>query len=277
MEGAFANAVSPSRVSRLAGWLADRRVPRPLLMPIIRAWTRAYGADLSEAAEPAGGFRTFNEFFTRALRPGIRPIAGGQGVVVSPTDSRLSGIGRVPGDGRLEQVKGETYGLDALLGSAQEAERFRRGLHATLYLGPGMYHRVHSPVEGRIVGWRYIPGRLFPVSALAVRSVPGLFTRNERVIVLLEAEGIGELALVLVGATNVGRITLSFTELVTNAGAAPGGFQPPEPIRVGRGEEIGRFNLGSTVVLLAADGTLTAAGPAGGVLVRMGEALWQRG
>lgn len=276
-ERAFASAVSLPLLSRPAGWLADRRAPAPLLRALIRFWIRAYGADLSEAAEPAEAYGTFNDFFTRALKPGARPVASGAGVIVSPSDSRLSHIGTVPPDGRLEQVKGETYALEALLGSDDEAAPYRRGLHATLYLSPGMYHRVHSPVTGRIVAWRYVPGRLFPVNELAVRSVPGLFTRNERVIVLMETDDVGPVAVVLVGATNVGRISLSFTDLVTNAGASAGRVQPPEPIAIGRGDELGRFNLGSTVVLLVAEPHLTHAGPPAGALVRMGEALWRRG
>ncbi|MEE8217713.1 MAG: archaetidylserine decarboxylase [Vicinamibacteria bacterium] len=275
-ERAFATAVSLPLLSRLAGWLADLRLPSPILAPAIRAWSRLYGADLSEAAEPIEAFRTFNAFFTRALRDGARPIETGPGVVVSPSDSRLSGIGTVPADGRLEQVKGQDYPLEALLGSPEEAEPYRSGLHATLYLGPGMYHRVHAPVDGSIVGWRYVPGRLFPVNPPAVRSVPGLFTRNERVVLFLEAEELGPVAIVLVGATNVGRITLRFTALATNAGAAPVRAEPPEPIGVRRGDELGVFNLGSTVVLLVADATMAPAGVLPGALVRVGEALWHR-
>jgi phosphatidylserine decarboxylase len=275
-ERALATAVSSPLLSRLAGWLADRRLPSWILLPAIRAWARAYRADLSEAAEPVEAFRTFNAFFTRALRPGVRAVDDRPGVVVSPTDSRLSGIGAVPADGRIEQIKGRAYGLDALVGSAEEAEPYRGGLHATLYLSPGMYHRIHSPVGGRIVGWRYLPGRLFPVNPPAVRSVPGLFTRNERLVVFLEAEGLGPVTLVLVGAANVGRISLRFSSLVTNRGAAAVREEPPEPIPVSRGDELGAFNLGSTVVILATDPTLTPADVAPGALVRMGEALWRR-
>lgn len=275
-ERAFATAVSPPLLSRFTGWLADRRLPSWILVPAIRAWARVYHADLSEAARPVEAFSSFNAFFTRALRPEARPIDDRPGAVVSPTDSRLSGIGAVPGDGRVEQVKGQTYALDALLGSAEDAERYRGGLHATLYLSPGMYHRVHSPVDGRIKGWRYVPGRLFPVNPPAVRSVPGLFTRNERLVVFLEADGLGPVALVLVGAANVGRITVRFTPLVTNVGAAAVHDDPPEPLPVRRGEELGAFNLGSTVVVLVAESSLAPSAVAAGAIVRVGEALWLR-
>ena len=272
---AVATAVSAPVLSRVAGWLADRRLPSGLLVPIIRAYSRVYGVDLSEAAEPPGAYPTFNEFFTRRLRAGARPVDGTPGTVVSPSDSRLSQIGVVPADGRLEQVKGRTYGLDALLGSPGDGEPFRQGLHATLYLSPAMYHRVHSPVEGRVVGWRYVPGRLFPVNGPAVRSVPGLFTRNERVVVFIETEGHGSVAVVLVGAANVGRITLAFSDLVTNSGGRPVQVEPSVPIPLARGDELGLFNLGSTVVVLVADADLAPAGTAG-ALVRAGEALWRR-
>jgi phosphatidylserine decarboxylase len=275
LERIAATAVSWPPLSRLVGRLADLRLPRPLLLPLIRAYVRAYGVDLSEAALPADAYPSFSAFFTRRLRAAARPIETEPGVVVSPSDSRLASIGRVPEDGRLEQVKGDRYSLEALLGSSGDAEALRGGQHATLYLSPSMYHRVHSPVDGRIVGWRYVPGLLFPVNAMGVRSVPGLFTRNERVVVLIETEPHGRVAVVLVGATNVGRIQLAFAELETNRGRAPGRVAPPQPVAVRRGDELGVFNLGSTVVLLVADPRLEPTFEKGS-LVRVGQALWRR-
>jgi len=224
--------------------------------------------------DPVGSFRTFNAFFVRRLRAGARPIAEGSGVVVSPCDARLSAWGPFPEGGRLEQVKGRTYALEALLGSSPDAERLRGGVYATLYLSPGMYHRVHSPVDGRICSWRYLPGRLFPVNDLALPNVEGLFTLNERVAVFLQTDAFGPVAVVLVGATNVGRITLAFTDLVTNSRQPAHRNEPAAPIRIARGEDLGAFNLGSTVVLLLADGSLRPA--AVGDQVRMGQALWRK-
>jgi phosphatidylserine decarboxylase len=268
-------AVSWPPLSRVAGRLSDLRLPPPVLRPLLRLYVRAFGVDVAEAAEPLGSFPSFNAFFTRRLREGARPVATGPGVVVSPSDSRLSAIGPLSADGRLEQVKGSTYSVEALLGSAEDAAVFRQGAHATLYLSPAMYHRVHAPVDGRIRGWRYVPGRLFPVNGAGVRSVPGLFTRNERVVILLDTEAHGPAAVVLVGAANVGRISLAFADLVTNRRRPAEHVVPPQPVAVRRGDELGAFNLGSTVVLLLADPGLAPAARAGD-LVRVGQPLWHR-
>jgi phosphatidylserine decarboxylase len=274
LERLAATLVSSPALSRLTGWLSDRRPPGALLRVVVRGYARACGCDLAEAELPVAAYPTFNAFFTRRLREGARPVAEGRGVVVSPSDSRLVSIGPVPADGRLEQVKGETYSIEALLGSVEDAAPFRSGLHATLYLSPGMYHRVHSPVDGVVRAWRHLPGRLFPVNGMAVRSVPGLFARNERVSVFLDTEEHGKVAVVLVGAANVGRLSLAFARLET--GARGERVAAREPIRVSRGDDVGVFNLGSTVVLLVADGALATAGRRPGDVVRMGQALWRR-
>jgi phosphatidylserine decarboxylase len=275
LERIAASAVSSPLLSRLVGRLADLRLPRPLLVPLIRAYARTYGVDFGDAALPPAAYPSFSAFFTRRLRDGARPIDATAGAVVAPSDSRLVSIGRVPEDGRLEQVKGASYTLAALLGSSGEAEAFGGGTQATLYLSPSMYHRVHCPVDGRVVGWRHLPGRLYPVNALGLRSVPGLFTRNERVVVRLDSDEHGKVAVVLVGAANVGRIRLAFSELVANRGGGGGLFAPPAPIALRRGDELGVFDLGSTVVLLLADARLEPAFQPG-ALVRVGQALWRR-
>ena len=275
VERRLVRAVAAPWVSRLTGRLADARLPPLLLRAAIRAYGRLYRVDWSEVRDPIASFKTFNAFFVRRLCAGARPVAGGPGVVTSPCDARLSAWGQIPEDGRLEQIKGKTYALEALLGSAEETERFRGGVYATLYLSPRMYHRVHSPVDGRIRSWRYLPGRLFPVNDLALPNVEGLFTRNERVAIFLDSDDFGQVAVVLVGATNVGRISLAFTDLVTNVGRAALWTEPAAPISIARGDDLGAFNLGSTVVLLVADRSLRPA--AAGERVRMGQALWRKG
>ena len=275
-ERLFVRAASAAVLSRLAGRLSDLRLPGFLLRPALRAYVRAYGVDLAEAAEPLTAYSTFNAFFTRRLRAGARPVAAEPGVVTSPCDSRVHSIGAVPADGRLEQVKGRTYALAALLGDEEDARTFGRGVHATLYLSPSMYHRVHSPVDGRVRSWRYLPGRLFPVNGLAVRHVEGLFAVNERVVIVLDTPDLGPVAVVMVGAANVARMTLSFAPLVTDSGQPASLTVPPEPIPIARGAELGVFNLGSTVVLLVSDPGLEPAGASAGQVVRMGQPLWRR-
>ena len=273
----FLRAISAPAFSRPAALLADARLPRPLLRLWIDAWVKGYGVDLSEVRDPLGSFACFNDFFVRELRPGARPLDPDPGALLAPCDSRLSVRGTLASGGRLEQVKGHDYSVEELLGSAEDAAAYAAGVHATLYLSPAMYHRVHVPADGRVTRWRYLPGRLYPVNALAVRNVAALFAVNERVVVHLESERFGPLAVVLVGATNVGRISLAFSPLRANTGQPGGETRPPAPVPVARGDELGRFNLGSTVVLLAADpGLAPAAGAEPGGLVRMGQALWRR-
>lgn len=272
---AYLRALSAPGSSRLFGGLAEARLPGPLLRGLIRAWIRFYGVDMSEAEAPVASYRTFNQFFTRALRAGVRPVDAAPDVVVSPCDARVYGLGPIA-DGRIEQVKGKTYSVAELLGSVAQAQAYQEAAQATLYLSPAMYHRVHWPADGKVTGWRHVPGRLYPVNALAVANVDRLFAVNERVAIHLDTAAFGPLAVILVGATNVGRITLSFDRLATNTGTAGGWFTPPQPIAVRRGDELGAFNLGSTVVLLAANAALASAGPSPGHLVRMGQALWRR-
>jgi phosphatidylserine decarboxylase len=271
----YLRLLSRPSLSRRVGRLAEVHLPGPVLRAVIAAYVRIYGVDLAESAEPAS-FRTFDEFFTRRLREGARPVEGDADVVVSPCDARLQGLGRIPEDRRLEQIKGKTYTIDELLGEGPLAARFAGGAHATLYLSPAMYHRVHWPADGRVVGWRRIPGPLYPVNALAVRHVDRLFAVNRRVVVEMESETFGPLAVVLVGATNVGRISLAFESLGRPASIRGDWVEPAMPAAVRRGDELGVFHLGSTVVLLAADPRLAPLGLPPGALVKMGRALWRR-
>lgn len=277
LERAFVEVVSAKALSHTTGQLADIAFPRPILDRAMAAYIRAYDVDMSEVAEPLSAFSTFNEFFTRALRDGARPIDPGDTTVVNPADARVHEVGRVPTHGMLEQVKGKRYRLGALLGDEGEAGIFRDGVYANLYLSPRDYHRVHTPVDGEILSWRHVPGRLYPVNNLAMRAIDGLYATNERVVVHFQTKAFGRVALVFVGATNVGRITLSFTDAPGRWSAdGPTTVTPRTPIAVSRGDELGRFNLGSTVVLLVADPKLKPADVITGEHLRMGRALWRR-
>ena len=239
--------------SRTVGWLAGRRVPRSLRAPLYTRFANAVGADLDQVDRPLEEFERFDDFFTRPLRPGARPVADGAGVVVSPVDAVVSENG-VAGGVRLIQAKGLDYTVRGLLADAAEAEIFDGGSYVTLYLAPRDYHRIHSPVRGRIVGYKHIPGAFFPVNPLAVRNVPGLFSINERLVTYLETD-VGRVAVVKVAATGVGNITASYDKSVrTHLGGARGRrsseqrYTPPRPVEAAG--ELGMFHLGSTVILL---------------------------
>ena len=245
----------------------------------MRAYIRAYGVDMSEAAEPLTAFPTFNAFFTRRLRPGARPIDADADVVVSPCDSRRAvhraAARRTAASSRSRAARYAPGGAARRRGG--RARTFARGVHATLYLSPSMYHRVHSPVDGRIraLALRSRAASI-PVNGLAVRHVEGLFAVNERVSVLIETQRFGPVAVVLVGAANVGRISLAFTDLVTNRGRGRARGRHERPIPIARGEELGAFNLGSTVVLLIADPRLQPAGITPGHSSTWASPLWRR-
>lgn len=214
----------------------------------IRTFARQYGVAVDEAELPLDSYPTFGDFFTRKLKDGLRPIAPGDDVPVSPVDGAVSHAG-IADKGRLIQAKGRDYTLAALLGDSDEGRRFAGGSYATLYLSPRDYHRFHAPLPGTVLGWRYVPGHLWPVNRPSVRGVPELFAVNERVIISMETP-LGRVAMVAVGATCVGRIRLSFDDLVTNSGrpASRVRYDLPRPVR--KGEELGMFEMGSTVILV---------------------------
>lgn len=243
--------------------------------PIVRWFIRRFGVDMSEAAEPdARAYASFNAFFTRALRDDARPLGGNEATLISPVDGRLSAHGTVTDD-RLIQAKGIDYSLTALLGGdPAAAARFHGGAYASLYLAPGDYHRIHMPLTGRLTQMVYVPGRLYSVAPWTVALIDGLFARNERVCAHFETEA-GPLCLVLVGAINVAAIETTWAGLVTpqrgrRITRRDYGDHGPE---LARGAEMGRFNMGSTVVMLAPPGTIWQDERDEGDRVRYGEPL----
>ena len=269
---ALLGAVPKNLLSRLAGSLTRWAAPRGLLDWAIAGFAGRYGIDLTECDPPAS-FRTFGEFFARPLKAGRRPIAPGEEVAVSPVDAVVSETG-IAASGRLVQAKGIDYTVGALLGDYEVAGRFEGGAWATLYLSPRDYHRIHAPLSGRVTGWRYVPGRLWPVNAASVRTVPALFAVNERLVVHLDTP-LGACALVAVGATIVGRVRASFDPSVppTNLpGAVMQYGAYADPIPVEKGAELGAFEMGSTVILLFEPGR-AALRLAPGQRVRVGEPI----
>jgi phosphatidylserine decarboxylase len=216
---------------------------------LTRGFLALYAVDMSEAVDPDPyRYESFNAFFTRALAPGRRPIAAAAGAITSPVDGTVSESGAIRRNALL-QAKGREYTLDQLLAAEDWARRFENGTFATIYLAPYNYHRIHLPLDARLLETVYVPGRLFSVNAVTARHVPGLFARNERVLTLFDSAA-GSFALVLVGALNVGSMTTVWAGDITPAKRRAVSRLPPVTWRGDKGEELGRFNMGSTVILL---------------------------
>jgi phosphatidylserine decarboxylase len=260
-------------LTTLMGRLAGARAGG-LTTSVIRWFVARYGVNMSEAAEPdVARYPSFNEFFTRALREGARPLA--DSAFLCPVDGAISQFGAIAHD-RIFQAKGHHYTTAALLGGdTRLAAQFDNGSFATLYLSPRDYHRIHMPCDGVLQRMIHVPGALFSVNPTTARGVPGLFARNERVVCVFES-ACGPFALVLVGATIVGSMATAWHGVVNPP--RPGTIREwryaPDAVRIGRGEEMGRFLLGSTVVLLFPHDSIafdSAWAPDGAV--RMGEAM----
>lgn len=250
-----------------AGWLKNL---------VIGLFIRHFGVDMSQAQQPDyRAYPHFNAFFTRALRNDARPVAPGPSDLASPADATISQLGAIRG-GRIFQAKGHSFSLEALLASSEQAELFRAGSFATLYLSPRDYHRVHMPLAGRLLETTYIPGRLFSVNPATTRAVPELFARNERVVSLFETDH-GPVALAMVGALFVGCMETIWQGVVT----PPRGprvvhtdYRSRSPaIELRKGEEMGRFNMGSTVIVLSSRPIDWHAGLGPATPQRMGQGL----
>ncbi|QIT54696.1 phosphatidylserine decarboxylase [Aquisalimonas sp. 2447] len=245
-------------VSRLTHRVTRSR--RKWLRRALTRWfIRRFGVDMGEALEPdPDAYPDFNSFFTRALKPGARPMPEDDDALCCPADGAVSALGHLH-DQRIIQAKGQDYSLvDLLGGSADRAAPFLDGAFATIYLSPANYHRVHMPAGGTLREMVHIPGRLFSVGRHTVRTVPRLFARNERVACLFDTSA-GPMAMVLVGAINVGSIETTWAGEVTppRGRALHARRYDTNPVQLERGEEMGRFNMGSTVILLFPPATVT--------------------
>lgn len=265
----FQHALPQHRLSRLVGMATRVRV-RWFKNLLIRGFLYLFSVDMSEATEPDPyRYASFNEFFIRTLRPDARPVDLDPETVVSPVDGAVSECGTIEGD-RLLQAKGRHYSLGDLLAEHPWAKSFEGGSFTTIYLAPFNYHRIHMAVSGTLADTLYVPGRLFSVNMVTARHVPNLFARNERVITLFDTD-FGRFGLVMVGALNVGSMTTVWSGDITpgigtpgggtmGGGAVGGGASPrawrgvrriPSPsVTLEKGAELGRFNMGSTVILL---------------------------
>jgi phosphatidylserine decarboxylase len=239
--------VPKKALSRFTGWVVHLKLPWPFGPWSVRWFARRYRINLQEAEKPIAEYLTIAALFTRRLKKGIRPV--GKGLVLNPCDATINQSGRISNE-TLIQAKSKTYTTRELLGDNEFAKRFEGGLYAVYYLCPTDYHRVHSPVDGKIMGsWR-LGGTLWPVNEWSVENIEKLFVINERVVTKIETAN-GFAAVVMVGATNVGKITLSFAPHINKS------YEPPIPIA--RADEFGIFHMGSTVIVLFERGILSVS------------------
>ncbi|MCC6275459.1 MAG: phosphatidylserine decarboxylase [Leptospiraceae bacterium] len=247
-------------LSKLFGTLTYIRLPRFMMIPILKAFAKVYKINVSEAELNLGEYNSLNQFFTRALKAGARIVDSAENAVVSPVDARITSFGNIQ-ESTLIQAKGIEYSLKELLGSDKYLDAFSNGKFITFYLSPQDYHRIHSPFYGKILGYYYEPGKLFPVNDLAVLGIRGLFPKNERLITFLQTE-YGKIAVVKVGASNVGKIRVTYdNKIVTNSWLR---FSKEVEyknvdILIQKGAELGRFEMGSTVILIFEKNTFEMA------------------
>ncbi|QCF26629.1 archaetidylserine decarboxylase [Hydrocarboniclastica marina] len=265
-------------LSRAAGLLADCAVPA-IKDPFIRWFIKRHSVDMSEAVDPRPeAYPTFNDFFTRAFKDNARPIDSAKNSFVAPVDGTLSQFGEIR-ENQIYQAKGHEFSLEALLGGRRDmAAPFIGGQFATIYLAPNDYHRIHMPIAGTVREMVFVPGRLFSVNPVTAENVPGLFARNERLVVWFDTEW-GPMVLVLVGAMIVASIETVWSGVVaprckaTTTTVYPG----VEPPTLEKGAEMGRFRLGSTVVALLPKNTVNwRQGFEAGMRMEMGKAIGTR-
>ncbi len=237
-------------ITRVMGRLADVHLHPAVADAVVGLYVRAYRVDLGETQPPAGSFASFDAFFTRPLRAGVRPICRDPDALVSPADGRLEDAGPVHAGGKL-RIKGRDYAVADLVGDPAEAARYEGGQFAIVYLSPRDYHRVHAPIAGQISRIRSMPGDYYPVNSIGERHVPSLFSTNRRVAIVIDTPSRGRVTVVMVGAMIVGRITVS----ALDARDVPlGDHVITPPLSVASGDEIGVFHLGSTAVVFVEKG-----------------------
>jgi phosphatidylserine decarboxylase len=240
-------------LSKVIGWFASLRLPRPLIQLWITFYKHIYKVNLDEAQIPFQGFRTFEEFFTRHLKPGVREIVKDENLIVSPVDGIITYFGKL--ESHLN-IKGRSLNLNLIFRNSKYNSLFKEGSFLSIYLRPGDYHRIHSPINGQIVEYYYIPGALLPVSNLYLKEFKNLFL-NERIVLSMKSQKDSKpFAIIMIGAFAVGKIVLSFKER-----------------RIRKGEELGVFKLGSTVLLIWPKDQIEIIPKERGKRIRIGEPI----
>lgn len=244
--------VPKNHLSRAVGRLVHARLPRPLARRLVHWFASAYKIDIDAASKAPEEYPSVGHFFIRDLREGLRPI---EGDFVSPVDGVLRNFGEVR-DGRLEQIKGKSYTLARFLADPENASRFENGAYFNFYLSPQDYHHIHTPVGGTVRRSVHVPGKLWPVNDWSLANVDELFSINERVVTFIESS-LGLVAVVMIGATNVGKISVTYDSFTSNADAKKTeirDYAPGFPVRVG--DRLGTFHMGSSVVILLEPGRI---------------------
>lgn len=244
--------VPKNHLSRTVGRLVHARWPRPIARRLVRWFADTYQIDVDAAGKAVDEYPSIGHFFTRDLREGLRPI---EGDLVCPVDGTLRSFGTIA-DGRLEQVKGKSYTLARFLGDETYARRYENGAFFNLYLSPQDYHHVHTPAGGAIVRSVHIPGKLWPVNDWSMANIDELFSVNERVATYIDSP-FGLVAVVMIGATNVGKISVVYDSFISNtprSKTAMRDYEPPIPIQAG--DRLGTFHMGSSVVVLLEPGRI---------------------
>jgi phosphatidylserine decarboxylase len=256
MERLFSSFVA-RKASHAIGRLADIELPSSMLMPFIKIYATGFQVSLDDAEVPEQGFQTFGEFFGRRLKPGLRPISENRSSLISPCDGEIVSMGEInPGQNPSFSIKGFHYNIGGLLGASGQVDQYSGGGFMVIYLHPRDYHRVHSPVEGSLCHVRHIPGAFSPVASWSERRIEGIYQKNERVVFQLSLPSDQSMALVMVAAFGVGNIA---SEYCPEHGASSRvcrerAFDPS--VTVDRGDELGAFLLGSTVVMLWSQGAI---------------------
>jgi phosphatidylserine decarboxylase len=246
-------------ISRALGWLVACQLPGPIARLLNHAFVKIFKINIEEADQALSEFKTIQEIFVRRLKPDLRPICLGAQSVASPCDGTIGECGEIRSQ-TLLQIKGKSYSLTGLLRSEELVNQYDGGYFLTIYLSPKDYHRFHAPIDGQLTESYYVPGNLWPVNKWGLKSVDDLFCVNERIISIFKNASAHSMAHIAVGATLVGKVHLSYSELETNvAGKTKAVYEKNQTVlNFSRGQELGYFSFGSTIVLLFEAGMLEA-------------------
>ncbi len=271
LKKAFLKSFSNPFYSRMFGKFTRMKKPRWLVKRVIKKYCGVFEINLEEVKKPLEEFETLSDFFIRELKEGTRPIDTAKEIIVSPTDSLVLENSKISDSGKVFQIKGMEYSLKSLVKGYLNTEKYKNGTYFQLYLSPKDYHRIHFPFDCTVKKVFYIPGKLLPVNIFSLENFKQVFAVNERVLLVVERDGT-EVLIVLVGAFNVGRIVLSFTDLTTNTGEKTTNIVHIDGYKAKKGEELGMFMMGSTVLLFFPENTVESLVESG-QYVKVGEPI----